>query len=79
LLLSVFLGNVFLLIVGAALVASAYLRWCPVYSGMGKSTLEPSQTEKTAAPEPEKAEKAESAKPEEAHARKPRAHRAKPH
>lgn len=76
LLLSVFLGNVFLLIVGVILVGSAYLRWCPAYSALGKNTVEaggapPAAEEaapaETSAAEPEKA----------APARKPRASRAK--
>lgn len=40
LLLSLILGNVFLLVLGCAMVASAYVRWCPAYSGMGQNTLE---------------------------------------
>lgn len=40
LLLSVFMGSVFLLIVGCALVASAYVRWCPAYSAVEQNTLE---------------------------------------
>lgn len=85
LLLSVFLGNVFLLIVGVVLVASAYLRWCPVMSALSKSTVEaggaPAEKEKSApsaAPAPEPAPPAaETEKP--APARKSRAPRAKQH
>ena len=40
LLLSVFFGSVFLLIIGCALVASAYVRWCPAYSGLQQNTLD---------------------------------------
>lgn len=44
LLASVFLGNIFLLLVGGILVASAYLRWCPAYSAMEKTTVGPNET-----------------------------------
>lgn len=40
LLLSVFLGDIFLLVIGGILVATAFLRWCPVYSGLCRSTAE---------------------------------------
>lgn len=40
LLLSVFLGDIFLLVIGSTLVATAYLRWCPVYSGLSRSTAD---------------------------------------
>jgi len=40
LLLSVFLGDIFLLVIGGILVATAFLRWCPVYSGLSRSTVE---------------------------------------
>ncbi len=43
LLVSVFLANIPLLIIGGALVGSAKLRWCPVYSGMSKSTVQPGE------------------------------------
>ncbi|HYE36598.1 DUF2892 domain-containing protein [Methylocaldum sp.] len=42
-LLSVFLANIPLLILGGALLASARFRWCPAYSGLGKSTVDPSE------------------------------------
>lgn len=38
-LISVFLGNIPLLLLGSGLVITARLRWCPVYSGMTKSTV----------------------------------------
>lgn len=38
LLISVFLGNIFLLLLGIVLVGSAYLTWCPILSGLGKNT-----------------------------------------
>ncbi|HLF97876.1 MAG TPA: DUF2892 domain-containing protein [Methylococcaceae bacterium] len=83
LLLSVFLGNVFLLIVGVALVGSAYLRWCPAYSALSKSTAEaggaPAEKEESApavAPSPEPAAPAAGTE-KPAPARKPRASRAK--
>jgi len=37
---SVFLANIFFLLVGVILVATGFSGWCPVYSGMGKSTQE---------------------------------------
>ncbi|MGI9213827.1 MAG: YgaP family membrane protein [Methylococcaceae bacterium] len=40
LLLSVFLGDILLLVIGGILVATAFLRWCPVCSGLSKSTVE---------------------------------------
>lgn len=43
LLLSVFLGNIFLLLIGIVLVATALMRWCPVYSGLSKSTVDPNE------------------------------------
>lgn len=42
-LISVFLANIPLLIIGVILLASARLRWCPVYSGLGRSTVDPSE------------------------------------
>jgi hypothetical protein len=43
LLVSVFLANVPLLLIGVVLVATAKLQWCPVYSGMIKSSVEPGE------------------------------------
>ncbi len=40
LLISVFMGNVFLLLLSIALIGSAYLTWCPVYSRLGKNTCD---------------------------------------
>lgn len=40
LLISVFIGDVFLLIIGCALVASAYVRWCPFYSAVEQNSLD---------------------------------------
>lgn len=45
--LTLFLGNILLLILGIALVASAYTGWCPVYSGLGRNTCETSDTGST--------------------------------
>lgn len=73
LLLSVFLGNVFLLIVGVALVGSAYLRWCPAYSALNRSTVEAGGAPAEKAEPVPTADKAEKPAP----ARKPRAPRAK--
>jgi len=36
LLISLFKGKVILLLLGIALVATAYTKWCPAYSGFGK-------------------------------------------
>ncbi|HIE54882.1 MAG TPA: DUF2892 domain-containing protein [Chromatiaceae bacterium] len=36
--ISLFLGSIPLLLLGIALLVSGYSRYCPVYSGMGKST-----------------------------------------
>ena len=43
LLVSVFLANVPLLLIAVVLVATAKLQWCPVYSGMSKSSVEPGE------------------------------------
>lgn len=43
LLVSVFLGNIPLLVIGAYLVASAFWRWCPVFSGMSRSSVLPGE------------------------------------
>jgi hypothetical protein len=40
LLVSVFLANIPLLLMGVVLVATAKLQWCPVYSGLSKSSVE---------------------------------------
>lgn len=42
-LISVFLGNIPLLLLGSGLIVTARLRWCPVYSGMTKSTVSPDE------------------------------------
>lgn len=44
---SVFLGNIPLLLVGAALLVTGKTRWCPAYSGLGKSTVDPNEPEPT--------------------------------
>lgn len=49
LLISVFLGNIPLLLIGSILVVTAKLRWCPVYSGMTKSTVDPAEDALSAA------------------------------
>lgn len=38
-LVSLFLGSVPLLLLGIALFASGYTRFCPIYAGMGRSTF----------------------------------------
>ena len=43
LLISVFLANIFLLLIGLGLVASAKTRWCPAYSGLCKTTVLPGE------------------------------------
>jgi hypothetical protein len=45
LLVSVFLANIPLLLVGGILVATAKMRWCPAYSGLGKTTVLPGEEE----------------------------------
>jgi len=37
---SLFLASVPLLLIGLILVATGYTSWCPVYSGLEKSTVE---------------------------------------
>jgi len=37
---SVFMANIALLLIGVILVATGFSGWCPVYSGMNKNTLE---------------------------------------
>ncbi|CAL1239601.1 YgaP family membrane protein [Candidatus Methylocalor cossyra] len=49
LLVSVFLANIPLLLLGGILVATAKSRWCPVYSSLGHSTYRPG--EEPAAPD----------------------------
>lgn len=39
--ISLFIASVPLLLIGLILVATGYTAWCPVYSGMEKSTVEP--------------------------------------
>lgn len=41
LVLSVFLANIPMLLIGVLLVATAKMQWCPVYSGIGKSSVQP--------------------------------------
>lgn len=43
LLLSVFLGNIPLLVLGAILVYTAFSRWCPAYSGLSRSSVDPNE------------------------------------
>jgi hypothetical protein len=43
LLVSVFLANIPFLLIGVVLVATAKLQWCPAYSGLGKSSVEPGE------------------------------------
>ena len=38
LLISLFTAKIILLLVGLVLVATSYVGWCPVYSGMEKNT-----------------------------------------
>ncbi|MDO9163925.1 MAG: DUF2892 domain-containing protein [Methylococcaceae bacterium] len=42
LLISVFTAKIALLLIGLILVATGYSGWCPVYSGLNKSTFVPS-------------------------------------
>ncbi|MDD5033531.1 MAG: DUF2892 domain-containing protein [Methylococcaceae bacterium] len=41
LLISVFLGNIPLLLIGSLLVVTGFMRWCPAYSGLGRSSVDP--------------------------------------
>ena len=43
LLVSVFLANIPLLLIGVVRVVTAKLQWCPVYSGLGKSSVDPGE------------------------------------
>ncbi len=43
LLISVFLGNILLLFIGSILIATAFTRWCPAYSGLARSTVDPNE------------------------------------
>ena len=43
LLISVFLANIPLLLAGVVLVSTAKLQWCPVYSGLNKTSVEPGE------------------------------------
>ncbi len=42
LVISIFTAQILLLLVGLIMVATGYSGWCPVYSGLNKSTLTPS-------------------------------------
>lgn len=42
-LVSVFLANIPLLLIGSILVATAKFRRCPIYAGLGKSTVLPGE------------------------------------
>ncbi len=48
-LVSMFLGSVPLLLLGIALLVSGYTHFCPIYAGLGRTTVCPScnQAEKT--------------------------------
>ena len=39
LLVSVFLANIAMLLIGLILVVTAKMQWCPLYSGLGKSSV----------------------------------------
>lgn len=41
LLVSVFLANIALLLIGLVLVVTAKMQWCPLYSGLNKSSVLP--------------------------------------
>ena len=43
LLLSVFMGNIPLLLLGSFVVYTAFSRWCPAYSGLDKTTVDPNE------------------------------------
>ena len=48
LLISLFTAKIILLLVGLVLVATSYVGWCPVYSGMEKKTNAGAAVEETA-------------------------------
>lgn len=41
LVVSVFMANIPFLLIGVTLVSTAKMQWCPLYSGLGKSTVMP--------------------------------------
>ena len=43
LLLSLMFNNVLFIVIGVVLIVTAVLRWCPAYSGLGKSTVQPGE------------------------------------
>ena len=43
LLISVFLGNIALLLLCIVLVATGFTRWCPAYSGLNRTTVDPNE------------------------------------
>ena len=43
LLVSAFLANIAMLLIGLVLVVTAKTQWCPVYSGLGKTSVEPGE------------------------------------
>lgn len=38
--ISIFMGSVWALLIGAILIATGFWGWCPAYSGFGKNTCE---------------------------------------
>ncbi len=40
---SVFFGNIPLLLLGGIVVYTAFFRWCPAYSGLGRTTVDPNE------------------------------------
>jgi hypothetical protein len=44
--ISIFTASIALLLIGLILMTSGYSGWCPVYSGMHKSTLDTSDSPK---------------------------------
>ncbi len=45
--ISLFLADIFLLILGLVLVATGYTGWCPAYSGFGRNTCSADSKSKT--------------------------------
>ena len=45
LLLSLMFNNVLFIVIGVVLIVTAVLKWCPAYSGLGKSTVQPGEEE----------------------------------
>lgn len=45
---SAFLANIAMLLIGLVLVVTAKIQWCPIYSGLSKTSVEPGETPQSA-------------------------------